>query len=137
MTTEHRPTKRGLSLAEALVAIAILASAFIVVLGMYPVGLSTIKQAQAINGATFLAERILEQERSKPYAQIQSNGPTTVAWATTHDGQSSALDYEYQVLVTERNDALTLKAKDIVVQVSWNVGSGLKNLRLESEAVDL
>jgi Tfp pilus assembly protein PilV len=127
----------GVSLAEALVAIAILAGAFMVLLGMYPVGLNSIKQAQALNGATFLAERLMEAERSKPYANIVSHGPTTFRWETIHDGQSSPTEFEYQVLVTELNDTLALKAKDIVVQVTWDVGSGLKTLRLESEALNL
>jgi Tfp pilus assembly protein PilV len=134
---EKAPPRRGVSLAEALVAIAILGSAFMILLGMYPVGLDTIKQSQALNGATFLAERLMEEERSKSYDLIQSHGPTAFAWETIHDGQSSLTDYQYQVLVTELSDTLSLKAKDVVVQVTWDVGSGLKTVRLESEVLDL
>lgn len=128
---------KGVSLAEALVAIAILAGAFMALVGMYPVGLRTIKQAHALNGATFLAERLMEVERTTPYASIQSHGPTTFSWETIHDGQASTIDYEYQVLVTELDDTLELDAKDVVVQVTWDVGSGLKTLRLESEVLNL
>lgn len=132
-----RILSNGVSLAEALVAIAILAGAFVALIGMYPVGLRTITQARALNGATFLAEQLLEFERSKPYAEIESHGPNPLSWETVHDGQSSTTNYEYQVLVTEMDDSLELKAKDIVVQVTWNVGSGLKTLRLESEVLKL
>lgn len=133
----QRLKKRGVSLVEALVAIAILAGAFMALLGMYPVGLRSIKQAQALHGATYLAEQLMEVERTTPYANISSHGPTTFAWETIHDGQISRIDYEYQVLVTELTDSLELEAKDIVVQVTWNVGSGLKTLRLESEVLNL
>ncbi|MBI3925059.1 MAG: prepilin-type N-terminal cleavage/methylation domain-containing protein [Armatimonadetes bacterium] len=125
--------QRGVTLAEILIAVAILAISLLVLIGLYPTGLQSVKEASALNGATFLAERLVEAERARPYPTIVSQGPLQFTVATVNNGQSSGMRYEYQILVTEIQDGIEPGAKDIVVQVSWDAGGGLKVTRLESE----
>ena len=132
-----RPT--GISLADILVALAIFAVAFLALLGMYPMAMRSVGQAQALTGASFLAEQILESERALSFDLIQSKGPIEVEadriQAIRRAGNENAIRYEYQVLVTPIEDGLTPAAKNLVVQVSWDTGSGLKSIQLETDVI--
>ncbi len=129
--------ERGLSLADILVALAIFAVAFLALLGLYPMGMRSVAQAQAMVGATFLAEQVLETERNLDFEQIVSRGPVKVEperlQALKRQGGETSLDYEYSVLVTDLDDGITPAGKSILVQVDWNRGDGLKSVQLETE----
>lgn len=130
----------GISLADILVAVAIFAVAFLALLGLYPLGMRSIRQAQEVTEASFLAEQVLESERALAFASIQSKGPFEVeadrVQSRKRHGNESATRYRYQVLVTPLSDEFTTPAKDLVVQVSWESGSGLKLVSLETEVME-
>lgn len=134
-------TTDGMTLVDILMALAVFAIAFLVLLGLYPIGKRSMEQAQALSGGSFLAEQILEAERAQDFGLIVSKGPLDVeperVQTLVRHGNVVKIDYRYQVLVTPFQDGLNPPAKNLVVIVTWTVGEILRSVQLETDVVDL
>lgn len=127
--------KKGSTLAEVLIAVAVLAAGVLALLGTYPLGLHSVRDAGTLLAATQLGAQVMEQELARPFAEVLSRPLETVQYSTLRHGQPGRQQFQYEVVVTPLSG--TVPAKDVLVQVSWDSGSGLKSLRLESEVMEL
>ncbi len=109
----RRPVS-GLSLLELLVAVAVFAVAFVMLLTAFPTAARAVRQGQEYINATFLAERCLEQVRSQAYDDVV-DGTYTVQVTTNNQGVELKQDFSVQTLVSEPQTNL----KRVRVLVSW------------------
>jgi type II secretory pathway pseudopilin PulG len=110
----RRPVS-GLSLLELLVAVAVFAVAFVMLLTAFPTAARAVRQGQEYINATFLAERCLEQVRSQAYDDVV-DGTYTVQVTTNNQGVELKQDFSVQTLVSEPQTNL----KRVRVLVSWS-----------------
>lgn len=110
----RRPVS-GLSLLELLVAVAVFAVAFVMLLTAFPTAARAVRQGQDYINATFLAERCLEQVRSQAYDDVV-DGTYTVQVTTNNQGVELKQDFSVQTLVSEPQTNL----KRVRVLVSWS-----------------
>jgi len=111
--------QRGFGLTEILIAMALFSSAFLYLLSAMTLSNHAIKHASDRVYAADLAERLMEQQRSKTYATISSyQGQASVSYQ--QNGASVVLDFTYSVdanVVTVPTTSRSLK--NVVVQVNW------------------
>ncbi|MBI3924638.1 MAG: prepilin-type N-terminal cleavage/methylation domain-containing protein [Armatimonadetes bacterium] len=126
--------RRGISLAEVLIALAIFAVAFLFVLGIFPVSADSIRQARELNLAVHLAEQKVESSRAQAFDSVVSNGGSE--WLTmVNNGAQQEMEFVYQVLVTDE-PPVDPELKNIVISVSWTSESGLRTVHLETDLVE-
>lgn len=89
MSTTRRPTQRGFTLLEVLVATAILGVAVVTLLGLHARNLALSSEAQELTIAGTLAGDVLTQARLEPSLDLGTTHGRFVARATAADGQSS------------------------------------------------
>jgi len=94
-----RRQNRGLSLLELLVAVAVFAVAFVMLLTAFPTAARAVRQGHDYVAATFLAERCLEQIRGLDYDTIE-NGTYTVQVNTSNQGVELRQGFSVQTLVS-------------------------------------
>jgi len=136
MTTARRPVGRGISLIEALVAMAIMAFGMLGVLGMQATLRANADAAKQRSEATRLAEEKIEQWRSFSVLPT-TTGVKAYADIATAAGESltsfiSNTTYTRTVTVTDSTPA---GLKTLVVDVAWADRAGTaQNVRLFSAA---
>lgn len=124
----HRTERRrGTSLVEVVVAVAILALAAVVSFEV----LGTARKAQASTegrtSAVFLARSLLEEARATDFDALASRSGSTAEAGLSH-GQASSRIYSYVVNV----DTPASNLKRIRVTVTWTAGRTSSSFVLES-----
>lgn len=100
---------RGFTIVEVMVGTMILCIACFALMDLFPTSIQTLRKGQDMTCAVELAQQVLEQQRSTPFAQIavgtqQSN--------TVIDGST----YQVKTVVS----ASSARLKVIVVTVTWD-----------------
>lgn len=113
---------------------AIFITAFLMLLGIFPTGLRSVKQARELTMATHLAQQSLENTAAAPFVSIQSSPPAQVPVAITTNGAESSVNYVVQTLVTEV-PAGAPEYKNVMVQVSWDDGTRVRAVTLETDVL--
>lgn len=96
---------RGFGLTEILIAVALFSTAILYLLGTLTASNHAIKQASDSVLAQDIAERVLENERGKPYASLANVAATSmsVQYYRPDDALPVTLTMTYQVDVTTQN----------------------------------
>lgn len=113
-----RRLQSGISLLELVIAVAVFAVAFLMLLTAFPTAARAIHQGDQYLVATFLAERRLEEIRSLDFDSVVETGADpggAVAVPTSNQGVASNLEYSIQTKVQELEPNL----KRVRVVVSW------------------
>lgn len=108
-------SRRGLTVVEVLVAVAIFASAIVVLLAVFPMSTRAARQSQAQLVATHLVQRELEISRNYGFDQLQSRTPPALSISKDHNGVEVTIEYQLQVLVEETRPGL----KHVKVEAIW------------------
>lgn len=107
--------RRGLSLLELMIALAVFAVAFLMLLSVFPTAARAVRQGEDRMVATFLADRRLEELRAADF-DLLTPSFQGVDVESINAGVSSAMNYTVQTNVTELEPDL----KRLRVVVSWN-----------------
>ena len=107
--------RRGLSVVEALVAIAILSSSIIPVILFLSVGTETVRGTRDASGAAFVANRTFEELRTRPFDELL-NGPKTQQLPPLDLG---AITYKRTLQVAPLAPELGLRAALLWLKVEW------------------
>lgn len=107
--------RRGLTVVEVLVAVALFASAIVVLLAVFPMSTRAARQSQAQLVATHLVQRELEICRTTSYDQLQSRTPPALSMSKDHNGTEVTIDYQLEVTVLETRPGL----KHVRVEALW------------------
>lgn len=116
---------------ELLIALAIFATALLVIIGLFPMAARAVKQAQGITIATDLASRRMEELLAVPFDQLQSD-LSSVTMAARSAGHPTAVDYSVQTVVIDLEPDL----KQVDVIVSWTTDQA-RMVRLQTYQVKL
>ena len=109
--------RAGFSLVELLLAVAILASAFLLVMGMFPLSFRGVHQGKHYVIASKLAESYMDVERTKSFPTMANNTYTDTVPVVVNGVQSAAT---YTTVVTvQPNPAGTASKAVITVQTQW------------------
>jgi prepilin-type N-terminal cleavage/methylation domain-containing protein len=107
----------GFNLIELLIAVAILASAFLLVMGMFPLSFRGIHQGKHQVIAAQLAQTYMDAERTKPFTSM-SNGTYTDRVPIVVNGVKSTTTYTTVVTVSPSSLNNANKAV-LMVQTQW------------------
>lgn len=113
-----RRDRRGISILEVLIGLAVFATAFLMCLGVFPTAARAVTQARSQAQATRLAEAELERLMGLPFVDVASGLRTEVGQATVA-GRSVPVSFTVQTTVTDVDTDL----KDLHVLVSWSSDS--------------
>jgi len=110
---------RAFGLPELLIAIALFSTAFLYLLGTLTAANHALKQSSDRLNAQDFAERLMEEQKSKPYAAIVDyNGVASATY--TQNGNSVVLDFVYSVdATTVVASGTTRPMKNVFVSVTW------------------
>ncbi len=114
----------GFSLLEVLFAVAILAIALPVLLGLRNRDVAVLAEAQQVTEATFLAqEKLLEAEASGPlpFGEVSGNFAGPPPGYQTADGKDRGPTYRWKRTVTSTPLEFV---REVRIQVFWPRGSG-------------
>lgn len=114
-----RTRNRGFGLTEILIAIALFSTAFLYLLGTLTSSNHAIKHSADRMVAQDLAERIMEDNKSKPYASLSDyTGQASVQY--TQNGTVVQLDFTYNVDTSVvAVSGTSREMKNLAVTVSW------------------
>jgi hypothetical protein len=120
--------RRGLSLVEITLALGLLASGFLTVLGVFPVGMSALRQSEGVVLATDLAQKELEALRALPYESLATLPVRTTSVALT----ASGLDVTrlFTTTVSAGHEPVPGRLREIVVMVTWQDGGQVRYVRM-------
>ncbi|MBI3925143.1 MAG: prepilin-type N-terminal cleavage/methylation domain-containing protein [Armatimonadetes bacterium] len=121
-----RRSRRGVNLIELLLALALFATAILLIIGIFPTAARSVRQAQGIVVATDLASRRLEELRAVPFAGL-APAVSVIKMTSTSSGGPQVTEYTVQTLVTDRSPDL----KHVEVLVSWSTDQA-RLLRMET-----
>lgn len=107
----------GFSLVELLMAVAILASAFLLVMGMFPISFRGIHQGKHQVIASQLAQAYMDRERTRPFTSM-TNGTYTDRISVVVNGVMSTTTYTTTVTIRPSPVATANKAV-LMVQTQW------------------
>lgn len=107
----------GFSLVELLLAIVVLASAFMAIMGMFPISFRSIHQGKHHVVASQLAQTYMDLERCKPFTTM-ATGTYTDRMTVVVNGQTSTTTYTTVVTVRPSPIGTANKAV-ILVQTQW------------------
>lgn len=113
------PRVQGFGLAEILIAIALFSTAFLYLMSSLTLSNHSLKHSADRIYAHDLAQRVLEDQKSLPYANlVDFQGVSSVRY--NQNGQDTLLQYSYFVDVTEVPVASTGRTmKNLAVRVEW------------------
>lgn len=112
-----RTRRSGFSLIELLFAVAILASGFLLVLGMFPASFRGVHQGKYHLVGSQLAQAYMDRERSKSFGTMETRSYTDRYTTVVNGVQQSSL---YTTIVTVRpNLPAAANKASIQVQTQW------------------
>lgn len=107
-------TRRGLSVVEALVAVAILSSSIIPVILFLSVGTETVRGTRDASGAAFVANRTFEELRAGSFDELLSG-----KLAALGSVDLGAITYKRTLTVTPLAPETGLRAVLLWLKVEW------------------
>lgn len=121
------PHQHGFSLIELMFALAVFATAFLMMLGIFPASSSALHQSRSYTLATHVGEQVIEQHvTAQTFANVvnrtsgtndpitgQPNSPITLV--TTVNGSQQVLTFNWQIVVTP----VTSDLKSARCQIWW------------------
>ncbi len=113
-------------------AVGVFATAFLLLLGVFPTATRAIRQANEYLTASFLAEQEIETVRGLPFEAIANISPREVTVQTTNRGITADARYTVEVDV----DPLSSELKRIRVLISWPAERPTRNLELNTYVAD-
>lgn len=125
--------RRGASLGEILLGVAVLAVAFLAMIQIFPTAYAASDQSGDVITATYLGQACMERELSRNYDQLANRAVTTESLLGTSLGATTRRDYNVTVQVNHPSADRTR----ITVSVQWKQRSQdlPRELRLESTRV--
>lgn len=130
-------TVKGASILEFMVACAIFLSAYLMIIGVFPIGYSGIDKSRKVEFATNFAQMEMERARSLTF---DSSHNATANYTVTSRINGRTLTSVYTCTTTEStefDDSETMAIKRLVVQVSWTDTTGARYVRMETEIYKL
>ncbi|MEW6279997.1 MAG: hypothetical protein AB1758_15315 [Candidatus Eremiobacterota bacterium] len=91
---------RAVSMLELAVAVAVFATAFLLLMGVFPTATRAVRQGEEVMAATFLAEQEIEQLRALDYADLVNQPPRNVTILSTNRGATQDSVYTLQTDVS-------------------------------------
>lgn len=110
-----RQRRRGISILEVLIGLAVFATAFLMCLGVFPTAARAVTQARSQAQATRIAEAEMERLMGVPYADLE-NSLVTVQGQATVAGRVVPVTFSVQTTATDVHSDL----KRLHVLVSWS-----------------
>jgi len=89
--------KKGLSLIELLIALAILATGFLMILGVFPVSMKSVKQGKDVLFASHLAQRQMENAIYQNFTDDNSSTSNFAAMTSIVNNVTTTTDFTYTV----------------------------------------
>jgi hypothetical protein len=118
-----------------VVAVGVFATAFLLLLGVFPTATRAIRQANEYLTASFLAEQEIETVRGLAFEDIDDvSPPREVTVQTTNRGTTA--DASYTVEVDVEDDPLRPGLKKVRVLVSWPAERPTRSLELSTYVAD-
>lgn len=126
--------KRGFSLIEVMVALALLCIAFMFLLSCIPLVASGIKSSENLKNATIVGSNIMERMRNTTFSQLKSvmkSGECSVSGATNGIAYSSQYLYNTDVYAVPE-DSGEQSMENIVVTVTWKEKGKDKSVQFQT-----
>jgi len=126
--------KRGFSLVEVMVALALLCVAFMFLLSCVPLVASGIKSSENLKNATIVGNNIMERMRNTTFSQLKSvmkSGESYVSGATNGVVYSSQYLYDTSVSPVPE-DSGEQSMENIVVTVTWKEKGKDKSIQFQT-----
>lgn len=121
--------KRGLTVIEMLVAAALFAASFMILIGAFPLAARAIRLAQVRNIAHHLAQSRLERLNVAAYADVAAGGPEGIDVTVINNGISETIPFSLTQDVTVVSTGL----KHVRVTLRWTRDSRDQSLFLETD----
>lgn len=121
----QRKRLAGFGLPDLLISIALFSIAIVSLLSVFTLSAHAVQHSQENVAAQNLAERLLEEQRGLPFANVASKTGTHKA-LTTNRGSDVFIEFTYNVQVTSLPNTTNPNLKDVAVRVDWfgdSVGS--------------
>lgn len=112
------PRKRGFSLIELLIGLSIFATAFLMILGIFPSSMRALHQGRQIMLATHYAQFQMETfmaGKSFSSLAVGTTNPTDQTLLSMVNGSPEILTFHTDIIVS----SVTSSLKDVRCQVSW------------------
>ncbi|MGV8122454.1 MAG: prepilin-type N-terminal cleavage/methylation domain-containing protein [Candidatus Xenobiia bacterium LiM19] len=126
--------KRGFSLIEVMVALALLCVAFMFLLSCVPLVASGIKSSENLKNATIVGNNIMERMRNTTFSQLKSvmkSGESCISGAT--NGVAYSSQYLYDTTVSPvPEDSGEQSMENIVVTVTWKEKGKDKSIKFQT-----
>ena len=121
--TSRNKSKKGMSLAEILVAICLVSTVIVIIIGTMIAGLEAVQKGTGYNQATIIARRNIEVYKSMKYSSIPVN-PDII---------KQEPGFTVKTGITENTYPLsgTIKYKKITVNVSNSSSTGAKSVNVK------
>ncbi len=121
--------RRGLTVIEMLVAAALFAASFMILIGAFPLAARAIRLAQVRNIAHHLAQSRLERLNVSAYADVAPGGPEGIDVTVINNGVAETIPFSLTQDVTVVNSGL----KHVKVTLNWTRDSRNQSLFLETD----
>ncbi len=115
-----RPMRRsrmhGISLVELMLGMFIFATAFLMILGVFPTSVRSIHQGRLLMLATHVAQQAIDAAVAQPYSSLvagTTNSTTTLV--TIVNGETEAVAFNTTLVISDVSPGLT----SVRCQVSW------------------
>jgi len=100
--------KKGITLAELVVSIGILATVLVIMMGTVIGGLEALQKGTALNHAMLIAQRTLENYRSMYYGDVPLYDPPDITWEGNFEIKTGVLQLTYPSAVPKNYKKLTV-----------------------------
>jgi len=119
--------RRGISLIELMIAIGLLASGFLMVIGMFPTGLMALKKSEGVVLATDLAQRELERVKTTDYDAMSSYQVQEELILTA---SGTSITRRFTCAVQADTELVAGRLREVVVMVSWLEGGQVRYVKM-------
>ncbi|MHC9544430.1 MAG: prepilin-type N-terminal cleavage/methylation domain-containing protein [Vulcanimicrobiota bacterium] len=126
--------KRGFTLIEVMVALALLCIAFMFLLSCIPLVASGIKSSENLKNATIVGSNIMERMRNTAFSQLKSvmkSGECSVSGVSNGVAYSTQYLYDTDVSAVPE-DSGEQSMENVVVTVSWKEKGKDKSIKFQT-----
>lgn len=127
MSSRVSRTRRGLTLIEVIVALALFVIATLAMMSIWPVQARAVDLARNVLTATEIGERELEAVLAPGFPQVVNRSGSQTVMASV-DGNPATATFTYTLTVTSVSTFL----KDVIVRVEWTEGGVKHEVALET-----
>lgn len=122
-----RSRRKGISLIELMIAIGLLASGFLMVIGMFPTGLVALKKSESLVLATDLAQRELERVKTTAYDSMASY---EVDEELSLTASGTSITRRFTCAVQADTQLVAGRLREVIVMVSWQEGGQVRYVKM-------